>query len=248
MENTRPFHLPLQGVQHHYGTHTALLDDVLKFWRVKYNWKRRREPYFNQFEHYITNIQGLDIHYIHEKPNKTLVAENGLKVIPILLLHGWPGSFREFLDLIPFLTRPRDDASFVFEVIVPSLPGFGFSQAASKSGLGASQIAVILNNLMQRIGFEKYYVQGGDWGSIIGAIMSSMYPENVLGLHSNMCFTMELIPNLKMLLGSLFPPLMVEAKYRDRIYPLRDMYSWLLEETGYFHLQATKPDTIGKYI
>lgn len=221
------------------------MEDVVDYWKTKYNWKKKREPHFNNYQHYKTNIQGLNIHFIHEKPDAKIVIEKKFKVLPILLLHGWPGSFKEFDHLIGFLTRPRDGKDFVFEVITPSLPGFGFSDGASKPGLGAIQIAVLLNNLMKRIGIDSYYIHGGDWGSIIGGVMSSLYPDVVMGFHSNMCFTMEPIPNLKMILGSFYPSLIVEEKFEERIYPLTRMYSRLLEETGYFHLQATKPDTIG---
>ncbi|GJQ78771.1 Jheh2 [Trypoxylus dichotomus] len=239
--NARPLPLSLLDVHHQYGINVELMEDVLYFWNSKYDWKKKREPHFNKFPHYKTNIQGLDIHYIHEKPKN----EKNLKVVPILLLHGWPGSFLEFYHIIPHLTNPLGSKKFAFEVIVPSLPGFGFSEAASKPGLGAAQMAVVLHNLMKRIGFQTYYIQGGDWGSIIGGIMSSKYPESVLGFHSTMCFTMERLPNLLILLGSLFPSFIVEKKFEDRVYPLSKIYSRLIEETGYLHLQATKPDTLG---
>jgi juvenile hormone epoxide hydrolase len=97
----------------------------------------------------------LNIHYIHVKPKTTA----NTKVYPLILLHGWPGTVREFYDIIPLLTTPSKD-NIAFEVIAPSLPGYGWSEAASKQGLGAAKIAVIFQNLMKRIGFNKYYVQG----------------------------------------------------------------------------------------
>ncbi|XP_017797123.1 PREDICTED: juvenile hormone epoxide hydrolase 1-like, partial [Habropoda laboriosa] len=85
----------------------------------------------------------------------------------LLLLHGWPGSVVEFQKIIPMLTKPWPNKNFVFEVIAPSLPGYGFSEGAVRQGLTTSQIGIIFKNLMQRLGFEKFYVQGGDWGSVI---------------------------------------------------------------------------------
>jgi juvenile hormone epoxide hydrolase len=130
----------------------------------------------------------------------------------MILLHGWPGSVREFYDIIPLLTTPSKD-NIAFEVIAPSLPGYGWSEGASKQGLGAVKIAIIMQNLMERLGLKKYYVQGnyfillninlikntcsvidsankfnfihtrgGDWGSYIGSNIATLFPENVLGM------------------------------------------------------------------
>lgn len=111
-----PFHPPLEGAKQNYGIDTNLLNTIVEFWKTKYNW-REREKFLNQFPQYKVNIQGLNIHYIHVKPKET----KGVKVRPLLLVHGWPGSVREFYEIIPILTTPRD--GLVFEVIVPSLPG-----------------------------------------------------------------------------------------------------------------------------
>jgi len=97
--------------------------------------------------------------------------------VPILLLHGWPGSVKEFQELIPMLTKPREGIDFVFEVIAPSLPGYGYSQAAGKPGLSTDGMAVIFKKLMSRLGYEKFYLQGGDWGSIIATDLATIYPE-----------------------------------------------------------------------
>lgn len=101
----------------------------------------------------------------------------GKSVLPLLLLHGWPGSIREFYELIPLLTTPKANNNFVFEVIAPSLPGYGFSDGAARPGLGPTQMGVIFNELMGRLGHNKYYIQGGDWGSIIGRSMAILYPS-----------------------------------------------------------------------
>lgn len=118
LENTLPFQKPLVGVKHHYGINTNLLQNIMDFWKTEYNW-REREKYFNKYPHFLVNIQGLDIHFIRVKPETT----KDLKVLPLLVLHGWLGSVREMYELIPLLTTPRKKKDFVFEVIVVSLPG-----------------------------------------------------------------------------------------------------------------------------
>ncbi|KAK9877265.1 hypothetical protein WA026_017656 [Henosepilachna vigintioctopunctata] len=135
-------------------------------------------------------IQGLKIHFIHVKPQN--ISKN-IKVIPLLIVHGWPGSLREFYEIIPILTTPRHDRNFVFEVIAPHIPGFVFSDAPSKPGLGALEISLIFKNLMSRLGFEKYYIQGGDIGAAILQAMSTNFEDNVLGYHSNLCELLKLI-------------------------------------------------------
>ena len=93
------------------------------------------------------------------------------------MIHGWPSSVREFYSITPMLTTPRHDVDFVFEVIAPSLPGFGFSQTSTKPGLHAAHIASIFNELMTRLGHEKYCIQGGDWGSLIGQAQAVLFPD-----------------------------------------------------------------------
>ncbi|XP_049881035.1 juvenile hormone epoxide hydrolase-like [Pectinophora gossypiella] len=222
-----------------YGTNSDALAQVFAHWQFKYTMSER-EKFLNQFDHFKTNIQGLDIHFVHVKPK---VDEN-VKVVPLLLLHGWPGSVREFYDVIPLLTTPRPGYDFVFEVIAPSLPGFLYSQAPTKPGLSNFQIAIIMRNLMHRIGFTKYYIQGGDYGHAIGTDMSTIFPQEVLGFHTNMPIHFSKLPTLVWMLGSIWPSIVANG-LEDRMYPLKDKIENALEEFGYLHLQMTKPDTIG---
>nr|CAD7571340.1 unnamed protein product [Timema californicum] len=190
---------PLEGIGFQYGFNTQYLKKIVTFWHEEYNW-REREAYLNSFPQFKTQVDGLDLHFLHVKPK---------------------------------------------QVVVPSLPGYGFSEGASKPGLGTAQMAVVFKDLMARLGFDKFYLQGGDWGAIIGSNMATLYQDNVLGFHSNMCFVNTLLSNLKMLLGSLWPTLVVEEELVHRMYPLSKTYSNLILEMGYMHIQATKPDTIG---
>lgn len=117
LANALPFQEPLEGVKQHYGINTNLLKNIIDFWKTKYNW-REREKFLNHYPQFKVSVQGLKIHYLHVKPKET----KGLKVLPLLLLHGWPGSVREFYEIIPLLTTPQKGKGFVFEVIAPSLP------------------------------------------------------------------------------------------------------------------------------
>jgi len=240
LQIARPFTPPLEGIQQQYGMNTDLLTEIIEFWKTKYNW-HEREQFLNKFPQYTTNIQGLDIHFLHVKPTET----NGLKVLPLLLLHGWPGSVREFYEMIPLMITPQKGRNFVFEVIIPSLPGYGFSQGAAKPGLGTAQMAVIFKNLMKRLGFDKYYIQGGDWGSAIVSNMATLYPDHILGAHINSTFVNTALSRVKLLLGTLNRRWIVEKEHEDSVYPLSKMFHAILLESGYFHIQATKPDTVG---
>uniref|UniRef100_A0A182P364 Epoxide hydrolase N-terminal domain-containing protein n=1 Tax=Anopheles epiroticus TaxID=199890 RepID=A0A182P364_9DIPT len=236
---------PLEGVAFEYGFNTDRLKEIIKYWRTTYleKWSER-EQFLNKFPHYHTQIQGLNIHYIHVKPK----VPAGTKVLPLLLLHGWPGSVREFYDIIPLLTTKSNDKNFVFEVIVPSLPGYGWSQGSAKKGLSPSEIAIVMKNLMRRVGFDKFYIQGGDWGSLIGNYIATYFQSNVLGLHLNMCSIMTPLSYPKLFLASLRPSLFIDEKYVDYYFPLGEKFSNIIEETGYMHIQSTKPDTIGSVL
>ncbi|XP_067629946.1 juvenile hormone epoxide hydrolase 1-like [Eurosta solidaginis] len=235
-------HVPLEGIGFQYGFNSKELQNVVTYWRETYLQKwNENEANLKQFPHFETQIQGLRLHFIHVEPK---LAE-GKKVLPLLLLHGWPGSVREFYNLIPLLTSPNPKSEYVFEVIAPSLPGFGWSQAASKVGFGTAQIAVVMRNLMLRIGHEQFLVHGGDWGSIIGSSMAALYPQNVLAYHSNMCIAVNPLALITKAMRALFPNFFLNAEQRDFFRTFSEENSYILEETGYLHLQATKPDTIG---
>ncbi|XP_035454781.2 juvenile hormone epoxide hydrolase-like [Spodoptera frugiperda] len=222
-----------------YGVHSDAFDKLFDYWIFRYDFAQR-EKFLNQFEQYRTKIQGLDIHYIHVKPK----VEVNVKVLPLLLLHGWPGSIREFYEVIPLLTTERPGYNFVFEVIVPSLPGFGFSQAPVRPGLSPHQIAIIMRNLMQRLGHKQYYVQGGNIGHLIGSHMATIFPKEVVGFHTNFPVNFSKYAQWVWVLGSIWPTL-VANEYVDRMYPLDKKVNFYLEEIGFLHLQGTKPDTIG---
>lgn len=229
-------------MQFQYGFNSKTLQKLIKHWHTEYKW-REREVQLNRFPQFKTNIQGLDVHFLHVKPPAIPV---GKKTIPLLLLHGWPGSVREFYSLIDLLTQqiPKGDDT-VFEVIAPSLPGYGFSSGAVRPGLGSAQVAVVLAQLMRRLGHTSWYVQGGDWGSQIASHMGILYPQEVKGIHINMCASMSPKTHIFTVLMSIWPSLFMEERFARRTYPMWERFGDKLLETGYMHIQATKPDTVG---
>lgn len=230
---------PLENTGFEYGFNLKYLKSVVNYWNSSYLTKfDDRLKYMNQFPQFKTQIQGLNIHFIHVTPPKT-----GKKIVPLLLLHGWPGSFIEFYEMIPLLLTGTDDIAF--EVIAPSHPGYGFSDPAAKQGLSPTQVAIVLRNLMIRLGKDKFYIQGGDWGSFIGKSITTLFPSNVLGYHSNWCMVSTTLGIIKTQIANLAPNWFVDAKYHDWYFPASKRFIFLLKESGYFHIQATKPDTIG---
>ncbi|XP_063373616.1 juvenile hormone epoxide hydrolase-like [Cydia amplana] len=232
--NTRAPPPPLEGVAFQYGFNSLHLNSWKEYWAQKYNFTER-EQFFNQFQQFKTNVQGMDLHFIWVRPK----MRPGVKVLPLLLLHGWPGSVREFYELIPLLTR-KPIHGFVFEVIVPSLPGFGFSDSPVRQGMGGPQTAILLKNLMERLGHKQFYMQGGDWGGIVAADLATLYPEAVLGFHTNLPTVQHPCAIALAGLSFIFPSWMVDPEVVDRTNKLR-LY-W--RAGGYLTLQATKPDTI----
>lgn len=175
----------------------------------------------------------------YETRNKT--------IIPLLLLHGWPGSVREFSDFINIVASPdNEELDIVFEVVAPSLPGFAFSDAPAKQGFGILEMSIVIRNLMVRLNYDRFYIQGGDWGSALGSAIATMFPENVIGYHSNSCFAASPLFFVKQYIASWSPRHFVPSpEYESFHFPGTDKLTNFIAETGYFHLQATKPDTIG---
>lgn len=240
LDKARPFIPPLEGVAFEYGINTNYLKDFLQFWKTEYNWTER-EAYLNSFPQFTTQIGGLNIHFLHAKVDP--LKAKGKQVLPLIILHGWPGAVREFFNIIPMLTTPRPDSDFVFEVVIPSLPGYTFSQGASKPGLGVPQIAVMFDELMSRLGHRKYYVHGGDWGSVLGNNMAILFPNKVFGYHSTFCMASTVQSRLRTIMAYSFPKLFVEESLQEQY--INQFVEFYFLEAGYLHIQSTKPDTIG---
>src|SRR5690348_4259746 len=163
------------------GVQLELMQKLADYWATDYDW-RRCEARLNALPNFVTEIDGLDIHFIHVRSKH----ENAL---PVIVTHGWPGSPIEQLKIIDPLTNPTahgGSASDAFDVVIPSLPGYGFSGKPTAPGWNPPRIAKAWATLMQRVGYTKYVAQGGDWGNAVTENMAVQQPPGLLGIHTNM--------------------------------------------------------------
>jgi pimeloyl-ACP methyl ester carboxylesterase len=181
------------------GVQLATTQALAAYWATKHDW-RKAEARLNSFPNFITEIDGLDIHFIHAKSKH----DNAL---PLIITHGWPGSVIEQLKVIEPLTNPTahgGTAADAFHVVVPSLPGYGFSGKPTAPGWNPVSIAKAWATLMQRLGYTKYVAQGGDWGNAISEVMALQQPSGLLGIHTNMAATVP--PDVSKALAVGGPP------------------------------------------
>lgn len=166
------------------GVQLATVQAMAKYWTTKYNW-RKVESRLNALPQFITNIDGVDIHFIH-------VRSKYKNALPVIITHGWPGSIIEQLKIVGPLTDPEaygGKAEDAFDVIIPSIPGHGFSGKPAELGWNPERVADAWIVLMKRLGYKKYVAQGGDWGNAISEIMALKSPEGLLAIHTNMAAT-----------------------------------------------------------
>ena len=161
----------LEGIDWEYGTNPDYMKELVEYWRTKFDW-RKQETLLNTYPHYKTKISGIDVHFVHYKPE----LKEGQRLLPIMLVHGWPGSFYEFYKVIPRLIAASTD-DYAFSIICPSIPGYGLSEEPRKPGFDTFAAARVFSKLMDRLGYESYYLQGGDWGSVITSALAVMNPR-----------------------------------------------------------------------
>jgi pimeloyl-ACP methyl ester carboxylesterase len=167
------------------GVQLATVQKLARYWATEYDW-RKAEAKLNAYPQFITEIDGLDIHFIH-------VRSKHDNALPLIVTHGWPGSVIEQLKIIDPLTNPTahgGSASDAFHVVIPSLPGYGFSGKPTTPGWTPTRIARAWAALMQRLGYAKYVAQGGDWGNAVSEQMALQQPPGLLGIHTNMAATL----------------------------------------------------------
>uniref|UniRef100_A0A8D1WA17 Epoxide hydrolase n=1 Tax=Sus scrofa TaxID=9823 RepID=A0A8D1WA17_PIG len=236
---------PLEDSRFHYGFNSNYLKKIISYWRNTFDWRKQVEV-LNKYPHFKTKIEGLDIHFIHVKPPQ---LPSGRTAKPLLMVHGWPGCFYEFYKIIPLLTDPKNHGlsdEHVFEVICPSIPGYGFSEASSKKGFNSVAAARIFYKLMLRLGFQEFYLQGGDWGSLICTNMAQLVPSHVKGLHLNIALVLRNVYILTFFLGRRLGRLFgYTERDLELLYPFKKTFYTLMRESGYMHIQSTKPDTVG---
>jgi pimeloyl-ACP methyl ester carboxylesterase len=209
-----------QGVR--VGNARSLVDH----WERGYDW-RRLESELGRFPQFMTEIDGLDIHFIH-------VRSKNPNAMPLLLTHGWPGSILDFLKLIGPLTDPVSygaDAADSFDVVVPSLPGFGFSGKPTQTGWNVSRIASAWAELMKRLGYTRWAAQGGDWGAVVTTALGAAQPEGLLGIHLNTQYA--------------FPAQIPDTLSHEQRHAVQTLALYTGELGGSNHLQGTKPETVG---
>jgi Epoxide hydrolase N terminus len=163
------------------GVQLDTIQALARYWSTEYDW-RKIEAKINALPQFITEIDGLDIHFIHVRSKH----ENAL---PLIVTHGWPGSITEQMKIIDPLTNPTahgGDASDAFHVVIPSMPGYGCSGKPTVTGWDPAHIARAWTVLMKRLGYTKFVAQGGDWGAIITELMGVQAPPELLGIHTNM--------------------------------------------------------------
>ena len=163
------------------GIPLAYVEEVCRYWANEYDW-RAREARLNRFAQYVTEIDGLDIHFIH-------VRSPHADAMPLVMTHGWPGSIVEFHKVIEPLSNPTahgGEAADAFHVVCPSLPGYGFSGKPARAGWTIERMAKAWTQLMPRLGYRRYAAQGGDWGAMVTTSIGVQDPEHCLGLHLNM--------------------------------------------------------------
>ena len=212
------------------GVPADYLRELAEYWRTKYDW-RDHEAKLNAFPQFTTSIDGQTIHFLHIRS-----PESDAK--PLMLIHGWPGSVLEFVDLIGVLSDPRAhgaDAADAFHLVIPSIPGHGFSRPLTDSGWSSRHIAKAFTELMGRLGYGRYGVQGGDAGAFVAPWMGRIAPTHLVGIHVN---ALVQIPSVMQIMVGLVVFSKPERVRLERFKHFRE------EQMGYLHIQATRPKTL----
>jgi microsomal epoxide hydrolase len=211
-----------------YGTDVGYLRELVDYWRTRFDW-RAEEAALNAFPQFKVALDDVDLHYLH-------VPGVGPDPMPLLLLHGWPGSVFEFLDVIPRLTDPArfgGDARDAFTVVAPSLPGYGLSFEPGQKRFGVPEMADHLAALMTNVlGYRKFAAQGGDWGAAVTSRLGYAYADRMIGIHLNL-----------MMAAGRDPADFANPNEEEQAY-LAELKRWLHEETGYQRIQGTRPQTL----
>jgi pimeloyl-ACP methyl ester carboxylesterase len=218
------------------GVQLATMKDLVRYWGTEYDW-RKAEAKLNALPQFVTNIDGLDIHFIH-------VRSKNPNALPLIVTHGWPGSVFEQLKIIDPLTNPTayggrpEDA---FDVVIPSIPGYGFSGKPTGTGWDPDRIARAWAELMKRLGYSRYAAQGGDWGSPISSAMARQALAGLLGIHINLPATIP--PDVAVVLASGGPVPSGLSKKERAAFDSLDTFN--KKERAYAVMMGTRPQTVG---
>jgi pimeloyl-ACP methyl ester carboxylesterase len=218
----------IPGAGWDYGSNLAYIQELVTYWRSDFDW-RAQERLINTMSHYKATVAGMGIHFIHEKGK-------GANPVPLVLTHGWPGTFFEMHKIIPLLTDPGNhggDPADAFDVVVPSMPGYGFSDHTSQRGMHVLRTSDMWVELMNGLGYSRFGAHGGDWGASVTNYLGFAYPQNLVGIHTTS------ITRPTPYLGAGSQPLSEAEKTL-----LAQREAWLQAEGGYSHIQGTKPQTL----
>jgi pimeloyl-ACP methyl ester carboxylesterase len=238
----RPFTIPVTPdaelvADHSQGVQLAVTQELARYWATEYD-LRRCEARLRDLPHFTTEIDGLDIHFIHVRSQHEVA-------LPVIITHGWPGSVIELLSIIGPLTNPTahgGSAADAFDVVIPSMPGYGYSGKPRETGWGPDRMARAWAELMSRLGYTRYVAQGGDWGAVVTDVMAVQAPPGLLGIHSNMpgILPPEVAAEVRFLTGAPAPAGLSPAEVRawDQ---MNILYS---AGIGYAAEMATQPQTL----
>jgi pimeloyl-ACP methyl ester carboxylesterase len=218
------------------GVKLEQIQNLVNYWGTDYDW-RKAEAKLNALPQFVTNIDGLDIQFVH-------VRSKNPNALPLIITHGWPGSVFELLKIIGPLTDPvayGGRAEDAFDVMIPSMPGYGFSEKPKGTGWGPDRIAAAWDVLMKRLGYTHYVSQGGDWGSVVADAMARQKPAGLLGIHVNMPATVP-ADVAKALKNGDPEPAGLSVKEKAAFKSLNYLYS---KGGGYAGIMVTRPQTLG---
>jgi pimeloyl-ACP methyl ester carboxylesterase len=205
-----------------FGTSLSYMKELADYWLNEFDW-RKTEDNINRYPNFIAQIDGYKIHFLH-------IKGTGKHSLPLLLLHGWPGSFLEMMKLIPLLSN---NPGMTFDLVIPSLMGYGFSQKVTTPGCGVKFMAELFKLLMESLGYKNFGIHGGDFGSGVGTALALKYPDNVIGLHLN---------NIE----GYYRPFLIEGASltQEETQFEQESEAWYDEEGAYSHQQRTRPLTL----
>lgn len=218
------------------GVQLAKLKELVRYWGTDYDW-RKVEKKLNALPMFVTEIDGLDIQFIHVRS----MHENAL---PLIITHGWPGSILELLKVIGPLSDPTahgGSAEDAFDLVIPSMPGYGFSEQPKQTGWDADRIGLAWDVLMKRLGYKRYVSQGGDWGSVVADKMARQAPDGLLGIHVNMPATVPADVAKAMSAGEPAPAGLSTAEKAA----YEQLSTFFSKNGAYGVMMTTRPQTVG---
>lgn len=216
------------------GVPLATVQKLANYWATDYNWRKAEEK-LNALPQFVTNIDGLDIHFVH-------VRSKHKNALPLIISHGWPGSLLEQIKLIEPLTNPTANggkAEDAFDVVIPSMPGYGFSGKPTTTGWGPERMAKAWDILMKRLGYKRYVAQGGDWGAFVVDQMGLQAPEGLLAIHTNMPATVPADIDKALLAGAPMPSGLSAPEQRAYAQLVRTF-----KQVDYARLMGSRPQTL----